>query len=173
MIDPEPPGNNNLQPVPGARVVAFALILSVLAGIIVALVPILVSRKVRLAQGAEGIRINSGAAGRRPTAHDGIVALQIAMALSMLISAALLVQSLRGLNSVDPGFRTDNLLLASLDPRAAGYDANRIDSFWRTALERVREIPSGESAHARHRHSPGARRPPPSHRAGDRHPSLP
>ena len=67
------------------------------------------------------------------------------MALSMLISAALLVQSLRGLSSVDPGFRADNLLLVSLDPKSAGYDSNRIDGFWRTTLEQVTEIPGIQS----------------------------
>jgi predicted permease len=134
-----------IEPVPDARIVAFTLFMSALAGIVVALVPILVSRKVKLAQGAEGSRTSFGVAGRRPAAHDCIVALQIAMALSMLISAALLVQSLRGLNSVDPGFRADNLLLASLDPKAAGYDSDRIDGFWRTAIEQVRKIPSIQS----------------------------
>ena len=79
------------------------------------------------------------------TAHDAIVALQIAMALSMLISAALLVQSLRSFNSVDPGFRADNLLLASLDPKAAGYDSNRIEGFWRATLEQVQQIPGVQS----------------------------
>ena len=43
----------------------------------------------------------------RLTVHDVIVTCQIAMSLAMLISAALLVQSLRSLSSVDPGFRAD------------------------------------------------------------------
>ena len=74
-----------------------------------------------------------------------IVSLQIAMALSMLISAALLVQSLRSFHSVNPGFRADNLLLASLDPAAGGYDSTRIDGFWRATLEHVGHIPGVQS----------------------------
>ena len=124
----------------------FVLFVSLLTGFIVALVPILASRKVRLTQAiGELLAPVSGAASRRLTAHDAIVALQIAMALSMLISAALLVQSLRSFNSVDPGFRADNLLLASLDPRAAGYESNRIDGFWRATLEQVEHIPGVQS----------------------------
>jgi macrolide transport system ATP-binding/permease protein len=126
-------------------VLLFGLFVSMLTGFVVALVPILASRKVRLVQGSEGSCTNFGAASRRLTAHDAIVAFQIAMALSMLISAALLVQSLRSLNSVDPGFRADNLLLASLDPRAAAYDSNRIDGFWRATLEQVKLIPGVQS----------------------------
>ena len=80
------------------------------------------------------------------TLHDVIVTLQIATSLAMLISAALLVQTLRSLNSVDPGFRADNLLLASLDPGAAGYDGNRLEGFWRDALDRVSRIPGVQSA---------------------------
>jgi predicted permease len=127
------------------RVLVFGLFVSVLTGFFVALVPIAASRRVRLASGSEGSRTALRAGSHRPGAHDVFVALQLAMALSMLISAALLVQSLRGLSSVDPGFRADNLLLASLDPKSAGYDSNRIDGFWRTTLEQVTQIPGIQS----------------------------
>ena len=127
------------------RVLVFGVFVSVLTGFFVALVPIAASRRVRLALGSEGSRTALRAGSHRPGAHDVFVALQLAMALSMLISAALLVQSLRGLSSVDPGFRADNLLLASLDPKSAGYDSDRIDGFWRTTLEQVTEIPGIQS----------------------------
>jgi macrolide transport system ATP-binding/permease protein len=134
-----------IEPGLDARVLVFGLFVSVLTGVIVALVPILASRKVRLGRGSEVSGAGAGGASHRLTAHDAIVALQIAMALAMLISAALLVQSVRRLDSVDPGFRADHLLLASLDPAAAGYDSNRIDGFWRATLERVRHIPGVQS----------------------------
>ena len=127
------------------RVLGFGLVVSVLTGVIVALVPILASRTVKLTPGSDGFRTGFGVSRHRFNAHDTIVALQIAMSLSMLISAALLVQSLRSLNSVDPGFRADNLLLASLDPKAAGYDSSRIDGFWRTTLEHVKHLPGVQS----------------------------
>jgi predicted permease len=128
-----------------ARVLVFGLVVSVLTGVIVSQAPILASRRVRLAPASDSSSAGSGPSSRRLTAHDLIVTLQIAMALAMLISAALFVQSLRGFNSVDPGFRADNLLLATLDPKAAGYESNRIDGFWRTTLERVRQIPGVQS----------------------------
>jgi predicted permease len=133
------PVDPGLQP----RVLAFGVVVSLLTGGIVALLPILASRRIGLASRPERV---PGPTSRRLTAHDVIVTLQIAMALAMLISASLLVQSLRGFNSVDPGFRADNLLLATLDPRAAGYDSSRIDGFWRAALEHVRRIPGAQSA---------------------------
>jgi predicted permease len=128
-----------------ARVLVFGLVVSVLAGIIVSQAPILASRRVRRAQASERPSASSGATSRRITAHDLIVTLQIASALAMLISAALFVQSLRSFNTVDPGFRADNLLLASLDPKTAGYDSNRIEGFWRNTLERVSQIPAVQS----------------------------
>jgi predicted permease len=129
---------------PGLRDLVFVVILSVLTGFAVAVVPILASRRVRVLQGSKtgGIR---GSGAPRFATHDAIVALQIALALSMLISAALLVQSVRGFNSVDPGFRADNLVLASLDPASAGYQSNRIAGFWQTTLNRITTIPGVES----------------------------
>jgi predicted permease len=127
------------------RVLMFALVVSFLAGIAVALVPIVASRRVKFVQASEGSCTGLVTAGRRPTAHDAIVATQIALALSMLISAALLVESLRSLRSVDPGLRADNLLLASLDPKAAGYESDRVNGFWRAALERIENLPGVEN----------------------------
>lgn len=133
------------EPTLDPRVLVFVVLASVLVGFTVAVVPIVASRQVRLTPGSESSGTSDARASRRLTAHDAIVALQIAMALSMLISAGLLVQSLRGFNSVDPGFRADNLLLTSLDPRAAGYESNRIDGFWRAALERIMNIQGVQS----------------------------
>jgi hypothetical protein len=127
------------------RVLVFGVSISLLAGAVVALPAILASRKVRLAPTGES---STGpiAASRRVSAHDAIVAFQLAMALSMTICAGLLVQSVRSFSSVDPGFRADNLLLASLDPGAAGYDSSRIDGFWRAALEQLTHVPGVQSA---------------------------
>jgi predicted permease len=129
-----------------ARVLVFGVVVTALTAVIVAIVPILSARNVGRANRSDPGRAPSGPAARRVTAHDLVVTLQMAMALAMLVSAALLVQSLRSFSSVDPGFRADNLLLAAVDPRAAGYDSNRIGTFWRAALERVSQIPGVQTA---------------------------
>ena len=134
-----------LEPGLDPRMLLFALFVSLLAGAAIALLPMVASRKFSVAHTSQSLGAGFAAAPRRLTVHDAIVALQIAMALSMLISAALLVQSVRSLRTVNPGFRADNLLLASLDPKAAGYDANRIDGFWRAALQEVSRIPGVQS----------------------------
>jgi predicted permease len=136
----------DIEPGVEPRVLMFALGVSLVAGLLVALVPILASRNVRLSQTSSSAWTGARAAGRRLVAHDAVVALQIAMALAMLINAALLVQSVRGFSSVDPGFRADNLLLASLDARAGGYDSDRIDGFWQAILEQVRHVAGVQSA---------------------------
>jgi predicted permease len=122
------------------RVLTLGVVVTVLSGLLVALTPILASRRAGLSRLREAAAAGPMGISRRLMSHDVVVTLQIAMALAMLVSAALLVQSLRSFNSVDPGFRADNLLLAPLDPRAAGYDSNRIDGFWQNVLERVTQI---------------------------------
>jgi predicted permease len=122
------------------RVLALGVVVSVLSGLLVALTPILASRRAGLGRLREAAAAGPMGISRRLMIHDVVVTLQIATALAMLVSAALMVQSLRSFNSVDPGFRADNLLLAPLDPRAAGYDSDRVDGFWRNLLERVTQI---------------------------------
>jgi predicted permease len=127
------------------RVFLFGLAVSVVTGLILGQAPLFASGRIGLTQ-AFG---NSPPAVRtlgRLTARDIMVACQIAASLVMLIGAALLTQSLRTLSAVDPGFRADGLLLVSMDPGSAGYNAGRVESFWRAALERVARIPGVQSA---------------------------
>ena len=134
-----------IDPALGLRVVALTLAASCLAGFAIALPPVFTARKADIRHGFDAAS-RPGAASRRLAPHDAVIALQIAAALAMLISAALLVQSLRGLKSVNPGFRADNLLLVSLDPGAAGYQGARLQQFWRDTLSLVGQLPGVESA---------------------------
>src|SRR4029078_914755 len=78
--------------------------------------------------------------------RDGLIVPQLAIALVMLISSGLLLQSLGSLRSVNPGFRVDNLLLVSLDPASVGYEGVRLRTFWAEVLQRVRALPGIRSA---------------------------
>ncbi len=71
---------------------------------------------------------------------------QVALSLVALVSAGLLVQSFRNAISSDPGFATERILLASIDPGLQGYDSERGESLIRALLDRIRLIPEVESA---------------------------
>ena len=128
------------------RVLAFGIAASVLTGLVVGQAPIVATSKVGLTQAFESSSGRPAAKSRSFTLHDAIVTFQIAMSLAMLISAALLVQSLRSLNSVDAGFRADDLLLVTLEPAVAGYEGARLETFWQDTLGRVSQIGGVQSA---------------------------
>ena len=135
-----------VDPTLDMRVLAFGLATSVLTGLVIGQAPILAVRKVGLTGAFESSSGRPAAQARGFTVHDAIVTFQIAISLAMLITAALLVQSLRSLNSVDPGFRADDLLLVTLEPAVAGYEGARLEGFWRDTLVRVSQIGSVQSA---------------------------
>jgi predicted permease len=133
------PDRLGIDPSLDMRAFMFGFTTSVLTGMFVGLAPTIASRRVGLAQAGSSSSAARGTHRRLPV-HDIIVTGQIAMSLAMLISAALLVQSLRNLSAVDVGVRADDLLLISVDPRSAGYDGQRAGDFWRDTLDRVRQI---------------------------------
>jgi putative ABC transport system permease protein len=128
------------------RVFAFGLAMSVVTGLCVSQAPILACRKITFPHASGSPPKTAPGAHRRFSTHDVIVTCQMAASLAMLISAALLIQSLKGLSSVDPGFRAGGLLLMSADPAAAGYDNVRLERYWRDALDRVSRINGVETA---------------------------
>ena len=133
------PGLLDVDPSLDLRVLLFGLGVCLLTGLLVGLAPILASRRVRVqipGNPSTGLRTHP-----RLTVHHVIVTCQIAVSLILLIGAALFVQSLRNLSSIDPGFRADRLLLISVDPGSAGYDPARVERFWRDSLDRASQVP--------------------------------
>jgi predicted permease len=94
------------------RVLVFTLAISLLTGVLSGLAPALKTSQWRLAETLkEGGR---GASGGRHRAQGVMVAVEMALALVLLIGAGLMLRSLSALWRVDPGFRADNVLTFGL-----------------------------------------------------------
>jgi predicted permease len=75
-----------------------------------------------------------------------LVTAQLATSLVLLVGAALFLGTLRNLCRVDLGFNTENLLMATLDPRLAGFDNPRVVTLYSQVLDDVKRLPSVRSA---------------------------
>jgi putative ABC transport system permease protein len=111
------------------RVLIFTLAISLLTGILSGLAPALKTSRAGLSETLkEGGRGASSARGR---AQGVLVAVEMALALVLLIGAGLMIRSLSALWRIDPGFRPDNVLTfgLSLSPstRASSPDTIRAD----------------------------------------------
>jgi predicted permease len=95
------------------RVLLFTLAVSLLTGVLSGLAPALKVSQWCLSETLkEGGR---GASGSRHRAQGVLVAVEMALALVLLIGAGLMIRSLNALWNVDPGFRPDNMLTFGLN----------------------------------------------------------
>jgi putative ABC transport system permease protein len=79
--------------------------------------------------------------GRR-RALNAIVVAQVALALTLLIGAALLLQAFRQVQNVDPGFRTAGILTYHIPLTTGSYvQDSRRRAFWEQHFEKVRALP--------------------------------
>lgn len=140
---PLPPAAGDLN----VRVLAFALGVSILAGLVFGIAPALRSAHVDAVDGLKG---GAGAEGgmrpRRGRMRRALVALQVALSLVLLSGAGLLLRSLREVLAIEPGLDADRLLVVSVNLRRAGYDRPTREALYADARERVRRVPGVESA---------------------------
>jgi hypothetical protein len=64
--------------------------------------------------------------------RKALVISQVALSLLLLIGAGLFVRSLRNLLTLDPGFKTANLVSFSIDPRLNAHTPERIKELYKT-----------------------------------------
>lgn len=107
-----------------ARVMAFVAGVSVLTGLLFGVVPAIRATGVDLA----GAMKESGRSvtGGRTWLSKGLLVLQVAMSLVLLIGAGLFLRTLHNLRSVDVGFNANNLLMFRINPQANRYANDRI-----------------------------------------------
>jgi putative ABC transport system permease protein len=117
-----------------------AIACTTIFGVLPAIRATRVDPSVGLRQGAR----RSG--GRIGMLDRGIVAVQVALALVLVTSATLLVQTLRNLRHVDAGFETAHLLLADVEVRGTRYAQTGMRPLYGDMLRQVRALPGVQAA---------------------------
>ena len=123
-------------------VLTFTLALAVLTGMIFGVIP-----AVAVIRGNTSSMLKDdatrGSAGRSTGAlRAALVVGETAVALMLLVGAGLLIKSFANLQSVDPGFRAENVLTAQISLPASRYaDATARWGFWQRLTEKARQIP--------------------------------
>ena len=109
---------NALQSVLDSRLLLFAFLVSMAAGILSGVAPALHTGR---GSTASSLRQRGGTALGGVRLRKAIVTLQIAFTLVLVVSAALFVRTLSTLLAKGPGFNTTSLVSFGLDPLRSGY----------------------------------------------------
>jgi putative ABC transport system permease protein len=129
-----------------ARLLGFALLVSLLAGLLFGLAPALQASKVSLTESLK--KTGRGAGGEdKARLQSTLVVSEIALAVVLLLGAGLLLQSFLHLTRVDPGFDPHNVLTFQLDS-PAGMQITQFPGFFREAVSRIGSLPGVTSASA-------------------------
>jgi len=121
------------------HVMAFVCGLSMLTGVVFGLAPALRATRVDLASSMKesGRSVTSN----RSWLSKGLLVVQVALSLMLLVGAGLFLRTLDNLRHVNVGFDPSNLLMFSLRPELNGYDVTRTISMYDQIHERLAALP--------------------------------
>jgi predicted permease len=145
-LPPRTIGPNVLTATLDGRMLGFALLLAVVTSLVFGVYPALKASKAQL---TSALRDQSGqTTASRSTGlfRKGLVVLQTAISVLLLISAGLLGKTLLNLSKIDLGIRTDHLMTFSLDPKLSGYSNERTAQLYIDLRERLAVLPGVTSA---------------------------
>ncbi|HEX8894608.1 MAG TPA: ADOP family duplicated permease, partial [Terriglobales bacterium] len=129
---------------PDLRILAFALGLTAITVLACGLLParqvLKFSQTAALHDGATAVL-----GSRSRTRRNVLLSLQLALCFVVLVACGLLTRTLWNVVHRDPGFSTDNTLVASMDLKRAGYSEEKGLAFQRVLLERLRSLPDVSS----------------------------
>ena len=133
-------GNSPMHPRMNPLVLTFTLGLTLFTGVFFGLAPALQARKIDLITALKTGGVS--ATGHRKFAITQVLILaQITISLILLVGASLFSRSLLNLEHQPLGFDQNNVLLASINPRIAGYKPTEVAALYRKLLERVNVLP--------------------------------
>lgn len=129
-----------------ARLLSFAILISLLAGILFGLAPALRVSKISLTESLKKSGRGAGVGGKEHSRlRNALVVSEVALAIVLLLGAGLLIQSFLRLIQVDPGFDPHHVLTFQLDSPAGKQDS-RAPSFFREVVGRISALPGAASA---------------------------
>lgn len=140
------PASGGLDTVMDLRVVAFAVGLMLLTGLLFGVAPALRAMSVDFVnvfrEGGRG-----AALGRVPSLLRGtLVAVQMAASIVLLIACALVVRNIANAMAIGPGVDADRVAYALVDLEPLGLEPENYAARWQEILERVESMPGVESS---------------------------
>jgi predicted permease len=130
---------------PDARILSFALLLSLFSGIGAGLVPAWRATRTDLIAVVKDEGAGGSARIARSWLRSGLVVAQVALCLILLIPAGLLLRGLVNVLESDPGYETKRVLFVSYSLELSGYDQQRTQLFGRQLMERLSALPGVQS----------------------------
>ena len=128
------------------RVLVFTVVVTMVASVIAGLAPALKSTKPNLVSELKGDSTAASVGSRRWTLRDGLVVLQIAVTMVLLVASGLLTRSLLAAQKIGLGFEPQGIALVSTELSLIGYDDARGSKLFEQAAERIRAISGVEAA---------------------------
>ena len=135
------PGAKNvpIEADPSMTVVWFAMALSLLTGILFGVAPAWMAAQTHPADALRsGTRTMTAGSS---TLQRGLVVLQAAVSLVLLVGAGLFAQSLNKLQSKDLQLDARNRYIVHFDPRSAGYATTQVEALYRIIEQRFHALP--------------------------------
>ena len=122
------------------RVLGFTMGLSLATGILFGLAPAWRATKVDLTPTLKDGGRGSNAV-TRSLVSRGLVVVQVALSLLLLVGAGLFVRTLLNLQRVDPGFNTRPLLLFDVRPNLIGYKDEKLEQLYQNLVNGLEVAP--------------------------------
>ncbi len=128
---------------PDIRYVLFCILVIFVAALLSGLLPALHAtfpKDLHHALQTLGTRATASRARRRTL--NAVVTAQVALALTLLFGAGLMLRTLLNVHDADPGFRTAGVLVYRVPLSVGSYlNENKRHAFWEQHIERVRMLP--------------------------------
>ena len=124
------------------NVLGFTAIVALITGMIFGLVPAMSAQRVGPAAALKEDAGRSSASRRTRALRGLLVVSEIALAVTLLVGAGLLLKSFARVLDVNPGFSTERVLSAQITlPQTRYPDADRMRAFWPRLMAAVQAIP--------------------------------
>ena len=120
------------------RVLAFAVALSLVTGVLFGLVPALQATRPAIAPTLKDQASNISSSARL---RNALVVSQVAVSLLLLVGAGLFARSLYDLRDVDPGFRVAHLTEFSIDASLNAYPQPRLQELYHRVEDSLSQLP--------------------------------
>lgn len=126
---------------PSPMVLGFACGLSLLTGVVFGVAPSWIAAKT---DPADALRSGTRATGGATLLQRGLVVLQAALSLVLLVGAGLFSQSLHKLQHTDMKLDSTNRYIVHINPQAAGYSQTQLADLYRSIEDQFHAIPGVE-----------------------------